>query len=215
MLTIRPYRKEDAEACGQCLYEGFFTCPVDENDKVFLREYAQVLIEKCNFTYVAETEDHEVVGFVSGKYDKHFSKALADLYTTRKHYGVWCKMFFFFYCKQYHLSSAFQKQFDDFFKQLRERDAKTFGTCDLELVALASKKDYRKGLGTALVQQFLERAKKDGAKHVRLFTNSLAAWQFYEKRGFDKVGEKPFSDGLGNYSYVYAYDVNKYGTNHS
>ena len=71
MFTIRPYRAEDAAACGNCLYEGFFSCPIDDHDRAMLLDYAQVLIEKCNFTYVAETEDHEVVGFICGKYDKN------------------------------------------------------------------------------------------------------------------------------------------------
>lgn len=63
MFTVRPYKKEDAAACGNCFYEGFFSCPVDQNDKILLCDYAQILIEKCNFTYVAEAEDHQVVGF--------------------------------------------------------------------------------------------------------------------------------------------------------
>lgn len=46
MFTIRPYREEDTESCGRCFYEGFFTCPINENDRIFLRDYAQVLIEK-------------------------------------------------------------------------------------------------------------------------------------------------------------------------
>ena len=84
MFTVRPYKKEDAAACGNCFYEGFFSCPVDQNDKILLCDYAQILIEKCNFTYVAEAEDHQVVGFICGKYDKHFSKALAAQYETKK-----------------------------------------------------------------------------------------------------------------------------------
>ena len=70
MFTIRPYRAEDAAACGNCLYEGFFSCPIDDHDRAMLVDYAQVLIEKCNFTYVAETEDHEVVGFICGSMTK-------------------------------------------------------------------------------------------------------------------------------------------------
>lgn len=66
MFTVRPYKEEDAAACGDCFYEGFFSCSVDQNDKILLRDYAQILIEKCNFTYVAETEDHQVVGFICG-----------------------------------------------------------------------------------------------------------------------------------------------------
>ena len=59
IFTIRPYAENDA-ACGECLYEGFFTAPAEDCDKVLLRDYAQVLIEKCNFTYVAETEEGQV-----------------------------------------------------------------------------------------------------------------------------------------------------------
>ena len=205
MFTVRPYQKEDAAACGDCFYEGFFSCPVDFSDKILLRDYAQILIEKCNFTYVAETEDHQVVGFICGKYDKHFSKALAAHYEAKKHYGLWCKMFLKFYLKRYKTSAAFQKQLDAFSRQLRERDEKAFGVCDLELVALSSKKECRKGLGTALVKQFLTRAKEDGADCIRLFTNTLASWEFYEKRGFKKVAKKPFHDGSGNQSLVYEY----------
>ena len=54
VFTIRPYAERDAAACGECLYEGFFTAPIDHCDKLLLRDYAQVLIEKCNFTFVAE-----------------------------------------------------------------------------------------------------------------------------------------------------------------
>ena len=30
MFTIRPYTEKDAAACGECLYEGFFTAPVED-----------------------------------------------------------------------------------------------------------------------------------------------------------------------------------------
>ena len=47
MFTVRPYKEEDAAACGDCFYEGFFSCPVDQNDKILLRDYAQILIENA------------------------------------------------------------------------------------------------------------------------------------------------------------------------
>lgn len=211
MFTVRPYREEDAQACGDCFYEGFFTCQIDQNDRVLLQDYAQILIEKCNFTYVAETEDHQVVGFISGKYSRDFNQALAGRCETKRHYGRWCRMFLKFYLKRYNLSSAFQQQFDAFSYQLRERDEKIFGKCDLELVALSSKKSYRKGLGTALVARFLKRAEVDGAVRVRLFTNTLASWEFYEKRGFAKAAETPFRDGSGNRSLIYEYLLKQKG----
>ena len=67
--------------------------------------------------------------------------------------------------------------------------------------------DYRQGLGTALVKTFLQRAAHDRAVTICLWTNSLASWEFYEKRGFVKIAEKPFSDGSGERSFVYAYVI--------
>ena len=40
-----------------------------------------------------------------------------------------------------------------------------------------------------MVTQFLSRARADGADTVRLLTNTLASWEFYEKRGFARVAE--------------------------
>lgn len=110
VFTIRPYAERDAAACGECLYEGFFTAPIDHCDKLLLRDYAQVLIEKCNFTFVAEAEDGQVVGFVCGKYDKAFDRTLANRYGCKRHYGLWCRMFLKYYLKRYKMSERFQKQ---------------------------------------------------------------------------------------------------------
>lgn len=205
MFTIRPYREGDAEGCGQCFYEGFFTCPINENDRILLRDYAQVLIEKCSFAYVAETPDCQIVGFISGNYGKRFCPMKRDSDRYKRYYVVWCRMFLKFYLKGYCLSETFQKQLDGFILQAREREEKFFDGCDLELVALTSRKDYRKGLGTALVSRFMDRAVADGARNVRLLTNTLASWEFYEKKGFTKILEKPFSDGSGRKTIIYEY----------
>lgn len=211
MFTIRPYREEDTEGCGRCFYEGFFTCPINENDRIFLRDYAQVLIEKCSFAYVAEASDHQIVGFISGNYGKRFRSMKTDPDQCKKHYVAWCRMFLKFYLKGYRLSEAFQKQLDGFILQAREREGKFFDGCDLELVALTSRKDYRKGLGTALVSRFMDRAAADGARNVRLLTNTLASWEFYEKRGFTKIIEKPFPDGSGQKTLIYEYNTRQRG----
>ena len=124
MFTIRPYREGDAEGCGQCFYEGFFTCPIDENDRILLQDYAQVLIEKCSFAYVAETPDRQIVGFISGNYGKRFRPEKTDHDRYKRHYAAWCRMFLKFYLKGYRLSEAFQKQLDGFILQAREREEK-------------------------------------------------------------------------------------------
>lgn len=211
MFTIRPYEERDATACGECLHESFFICPVEDCDLVLLRDYAQVLIEKLNFTYVAETEDHKVVGFISGYYNKRFSKKLAASSDTKRHYGLWCWMFLKYYLKGYKMSAPFKTQFEAFIRQAQERDAKDFEVCDLELMALASRRDYRRGLGTALLARFMERGRDDGADCIRLFTNTHASWEFYEKRGFTKVSERPISGEPGELSLVYELKLSEIG----
>ena len=67
------------------------------------------------------------------------------------------------------MSAPFQKQFDAFFRQLQERDKETVGKCDLELVALSSRRNYRKGWEPHWSHNFLNRAKADGADRVRHF----------------------------------------------
>lgn len=204
-FQVRRYEARDCEACAVCFYEGFFDCPLTEGDKTFLQDYAQVLIEKCSFAYVAEAEG-EVVGFIGGSYQKSFDKNLSKKRDTKPHYGAWLRCFAKFYFGGYKLSPAFKAQFDGFFRQLRERGKDTPMDCDCELVALSSKRHFRKGVGTALWQAFVERCKNDGAERVRLFTNSDASFGFYERRGFARVWEKPYSFGGGS-SYVYEYKL--------
>ena len=192
MFTIRPYREGDAEGCGQCFYEGFFTCPINENDRILLRDYAQVLIEKCSFAYVAETPDRQIVGFISGNYGKRFRPMKKDSDRYKRHYVTWCRMFLKFYLKGYCLSEIFQKQLDSFILQAREREEKFFDGCDLELVALTSRKDYRKGLGTALVSRFMDRAAADGARNVRLLTNTLASWNSMKREALRRSWKSHF-----------------------
>ena len=56
MFLIRKFEDKDVPDCAMCFYESFFDSPLTENDRAFLRDYAQVLAEKCSFTYVAESE---------------------------------------------------------------------------------------------------------------------------------------------------------------
>lgn len=203
IFTVRKYVGRDTAACARCFYEGFFDCPLTDGDVEFLQDYAQVLIEKCGFAYVAEAGG-EVVGFICGSYQKLFDRSLAKRHDTKQHYGAWIKCFAKFYFGGYKCSSAFKEQFGNFFRQVRERGKDTPMKCDCELVALSSRKDFRKGVGTALWRAFSERCKTDGAKVVRLFTNSDASYAFYERRGFARIWEKEYSFGGGS-SYVYEY----------
>ena len=118
------------------------------------------------------------MGSFAGKYDKAFDRTLANRYGCKRHYGLWCRMFLKYYLKRYKMSERFQKQWDHFSSQLQERDSKTFEPATWSLWHLRPKQPIGKGLGRALVTQFLSRARADGADTVRLLTNTLASWEF-------------------------------------
>jgi len=59
---------------------------------------------------------------------------------------------------------------------------------DGEISFLAANPNIKaKGIGTMLLEE-LERREK--GKEVYLFTDDKCTWEFYEHRGFDKVGEE-------------------------
>ena len=59
---------------------------------------------------------------------------------------------------------------------------------DGELIFLAANPDVKvKGIGTMLLNELANRAK---GKEIYLYTDNACTYQFYEHRGFDKVGEK-------------------------
>ena len=106
MFVARKYEERDVPACAKCFYESFFDCPLTEKDKIFLLDYAQVLAEKCSFTYVAESEG-QVVGFIIGHYKKDFDNVLAKRHDVKPHYKAWFRCFFKFAFGGYKMSAPF------------------------------------------------------------------------------------------------------------
>lgn len=59
---------------------------------------------------------------------------------------------------------------------------------DGEIIFLAANPDVKvKGIGTMLLNELADRAK---GKEIYLHTDNACTYQFYEHRGFDRVGEK-------------------------
>ena len=90
---------------------------------------------------------------------------------------------------------------------MKENGKGSTPACGGELMARCSRRDYRKGLGTALWEAFKERCIQSGVKMVRVFTDTDATYTFYEKRGFKLVWEKPYSFGVPGKSLVYEYKL--------
>lgn len=181
MYLIRSYRPDDLDACTVCLIEGFFDV-CGENDRAFMKDYTQVLIEMSSFTFVAE-EEGAVRGFICGQYKKGFSKELAKRSDHKRHYGMFVKLYFKFLLNLYKMSPEFKKEFDIFFAKMKERPNNIMDDCDCELFTLTSMKDHRKGIGTAMTDAFMRRCTDDGASRIKVLTNTASTYGFYKKYG--------------------------------
>lgn len=65
-----------------------------------------------------------------------------------------------------------------------------------EIIFLAANPDVKiKGIGTMLLNELANRAK---GKEIYLYTDNACTYQFYEHRGFDRVGEKDITLDFGD-----------------
>ena len=165
-----------------------------------------MLAEKCSFTYVAESEGQSS-GLSSGTTKRVFDKSLAKTHDAKPHYKAWLRCFFKFAFGGYKMSAPFKAQFAVFYKKLKENGKDTPLACDCELMALCSRKDFRKGLGTALWEAFQERCTirisiRCACSPIRmLHTHSM------KSAVFRLYGEKPYSFGTPGKSLVYEYKL--------
>lgn len=80
-------------------------------------------------------------------------------------------------------SGAYDEANEEMFRKYTETNSP-----DGELIFLAADPDRKiKGIGTKMLAE-LERREK--GKLIYLYTDDGCTWQFYEHRGFDRVGEK-------------------------
>jgi len=72
---------------------------------------------------------------------------------------------------------------------------KRFHKTDGEICFLAADPNIQgKGIGSKLLAEL---EKREADKKIYLFTDSNCTWQFYEKKGFERVGEKKISMDIG------------------
>lgn len=68
-------------------------------------------------------------------------------------------------------------------------------TPDGEIIFLAANPDVKiKGIGTLLLNEL---EKRENGKEIHLYTDNACTYQFYEHRGFERVGEKDVVLKLG------------------
>ena len=132
-----------------------------------MRDYAQVLIEKCSFTYVAEAKGRSS-GLLSGITKRVSTNRLPKTHDAKPHYKAWLRCFFKFAFGGYKMSAPFKAQFDLFYKKLKENGKDTPLACDCELMALCSRKRFPQRAGNGALGSLSgavhSKRRKDGAR---------------------------------------------------
>lgn len=179
-LELKELKKKDYKKVIQYAIKGMhFNMYI--NNKIILNLYGKYFwyLELLNATQVlAVYYGNELAGVliadINGeeKYHKSFSKSLYV-----KFVDFIQKIFF----------KGSVGVYDEVNKKMLEeykKDNKPNG----EIRFLASNPDLKiKGIGTRLLNELEQREK---GKEIYLFTDNLCTWEFYEHRGFDKVGEE-------------------------
>lgn len=208
MFTIRPYKKEDLEECTQCYIESFYNSLLSKNDYKYLKDYTQCSIELSNFTFVAEFEG-EIAGFICGIYKDSFDKKLAKKHEIQPDSWVYVRLMMKSLFSDYLLSTGFNQEMKQMSLRANDRSKLTkLDKCDCELALLCSKRDYRKGIGTALTKAFINKCRENDVKNIHVFTSTEVSYQFYERFGMKCIESVLFSDNKEGKSLVYEYLIN-------
>ena len=106
----------------------------------------------------------------------------------KKYHSIWKKLYVkFFDLLQHLVAGKGVDSYDNANKVMFQKYCEN-NTPDGEIIFLAANPDVKiKGIGTLLLNELEKREK---GKKIYLYTDNACTYQFYEHRGFERVGEK-------------------------
>jgi len=198
--TVRNYTNNDLEECTDCYIGGFFEKNTTK-DRKFLRDCMDALVGLSNFTLVAET-DGKIAGFLGFSYKETFNKELSETFNVPGRHKNFRTIGMKRRLGLYRLSKEFKKEFRRFITEVMLKPDIT-NDCDCEIIVLSSRKDLRKGVGTALVQEMTERCRSNGASRIRIATDTSWNHSFYGRFGTIVYEQEHEIDGIAGRTFVY------------
>lgn len=179
-IEIKELRKKDYKKAIQYAIKGMHL-NVYFNNKMELNLYGRyfLYIELINATHV-------ISAYIG---DELAGVLIADMKDEKKLYkSFWKKL----YVKIFeYIEKTFFKDGSAIYEQTNNEmldSYKSKNNPDGKITFLAANPDIKiKGIGTLLLNELEKRAKE---KEIFVFTDDLCTYQFYEHRGFNKVGEK-------------------------
>jgi len=186
---LRPFRPEDIHACTRLTWEAWAIWPGEPEDQVnprVMEGYVRSFLVRSNWREVAY-DSHGVIALLFGRIGKAEHGPLTSELTMIPE--------FLFRRYGRPLSPVVLLHFlSTEFKVLLNMP-KSDAEVNLFIVASTHR---GKGLGTRMMNRFMDSAKKAGCKLVTLYTDDqVSNWSYYERRGFRRVAT--FRDGLTSY----------------
>jgi len=187
-MELREFHNKDMNKAIQFAIDGMHLDLYLQN-KILLKLYGRY------FWYLETNRATQIIAAYNG--DILAGVLLAEINgEVKKYYSKWRAIyvkFVDFIQKVFFRESA--GLYDDANKEMFAKYKET-NSPDGEIIFLAANPDLKvKGIGTLLLNELADREK---GKQIYLYTDNACTYQFYERRGFDKVGEKEIELDLGN-----------------
>ncbi len=186
-MELKEFNKKDTAKVIQFAIDGMHLDLYLKN-KLLLKLYGRY------FWYLETNRATQIIAAYEG--DTLAGILLAEIYEEPKKYYSKGRAFYVnfvdFVQKVFFKDSA--GLYDDVNKEMLEEFKRTHSP-DGEIIFLVANPDVKiKGIGTVLLNELAHRAK---GKEIYLYTDNACTYQFYEHRGFDKVGERDIVLDLG------------------
>lgn len=184
---VRQYDpKKDLEGATKCMIEGFdhILWPLYNHAEGFAEAFIKLVTKFCNKTFIAEV-DGEARGVLAGSYmdfkqlQKFTLYAITELglpfVTGRFKFQPFARVNAVRIVLGY-VPFAYKHPFKPHAS---------------ETVLLCSQKDYRGGVGRAMMNGWISDSRNQGFEYSTVCTDSALSWDFYERYGFDRIVEFP------------------------
>lgn len=180
MIELKEFQNKDIDKAVQFAIRGMHL-------DLYLRNKLLLNLYGRYFWYLETNRATHIIAAYEG--DTLAGVLLAEIDgEPKKHYSKWKAVYVKlvdFVQKVFFKESA--GLYDSINQEMFEKYKQTHSP-DGEIIFLVANPDVKvKGIGSMLLNELTDRAK---GKEIYLYTDNACTYQFYEHRGFDKVGEK-------------------------
>lgn len=176
--------KRDLDGICEAFIQGFFSQNNGKALKPLIKDILPGFTKISDCVLVAECEN-EARAFLFGNYGRR--KNILNLFLFALQV---CLVFFKYVFNVYSLSISARQELQLFVKRAFRLFPLDTIKSDAEVLNLTSQTAYRKGIGTALMDEFVRYCKLRGCKTIKVATESIVNYRFYEKYGFKLMLDK-------------------------